>query len=122
MYAGAEPPRHQRRMALDRGNLATPPGLDYREGKTTNQCVNRFQDFFLSELVMHYSCTLSAENETPVPSEFPVNRLCHGLCSHDPFRSGFYWYSKGVAFLKQTLRRFKKIKLAIPDIFSFPEI
>ena len=54
MYAGAEPPRYQRRMAFDRGNLATPPGLDYRDGKTKNQCVNRFQDFFLSELVMHY--------------------------------------------------------------------
>jgi hypothetical protein len=54
MYARAEPPRHQRRLALDRGNLATPPGVDHRDGKTTTQCVNQFQDFFLSELVLHY--------------------------------------------------------------------
>jgi len=40
-------------VALDRGILAPPPGLDYRNGQTNNQCVNQFQNFFLSELVLH---------------------------------------------------------------------
>ena len=42
-------------MASGRGNLAPPPGLDLRDGKIQNLCVNRFRAFFLSELVLHYT-------------------------------------------------------------------
>ena len=51
MYARTESPQHQRRLAFGRGDLVTPPGMDYREGKTTTKCVNQFQTFLLSELV-----------------------------------------------------------------------
>jgi hypothetical protein len=54
MHARTDPPQLERRLALGRGNLATPPGLDRREGKTTNQCVNPFQTVLLPELVLHY--------------------------------------------------------------------
>jgi hypothetical protein len=53
MHARPESPHYQCRLALDRGILAPPPGLDYRNPKTNNQCVNQFQSFFLSELVLH---------------------------------------------------------------------
>src|SRR5258708_29463060 len=56
MYARTESPNDQRRVAFDRRNLATPPGLDCREGKTKT-CVNQFQPFFLSELVLHHCYT-----------------------------------------------------------------
>ena len=61
MYARSEPPHHQSRLASGRGNLATPPALDNRNGKKSNQCVNRFQNFFLSELVLHYKSPENAE-------------------------------------------------------------
>src|SRR5580765_2347257 len=53
MYARTESPHDQCRVAFDRRDLATPPGLDCREGKTKT-CVNQFQSFFLSELVLHH--------------------------------------------------------------------
>jgi hypothetical protein len=55
MYAQSESPHPARRLAAGCGNLATPPGLDHREGQKTNQCVNQFKTFFLSELVLHYT-------------------------------------------------------------------
>ena len=55
MYAGAESPHHQRRLAPGRGDLATPPGMDHRNGKTKTESVNQFQTVFLSELVLHYT-------------------------------------------------------------------
>lgn len=55
MYAGAESPRHQSRLAFGRGNLATPPGMDHRYRKTSTKCVNQFQTFLLSEFVLHYN-------------------------------------------------------------------
>src|SRR5438309_573033 len=55
MYARSEPSHYQSRLASGCGNLATPPELDYRNGKNSNQCVNRFQAVFLSELVLHYT-------------------------------------------------------------------
>ena len=64
MYARSGPPLHQRHVALGRGNLAPPPGLDLRDAKITNPCVNRFRAFFLSELVLHYSDLTQAEIAT----------------------------------------------------------
>src|SRR3974390_339351 len=55
MYVRSESPPPQRRLASGRGNLAPPPGLDLRNDKIQNQCVNRFQRLFLSELVLHYT-------------------------------------------------------------------
>src|SRR6516162_5824054 len=62
MYVRSEPPHHQSHLASGRGNLATPPGLDLCNGKKSNQCVNRFQNFFLSELVLHYTDASSGTN------------------------------------------------------------
>jgi len=55
MYARSEPPRHQRRLAVGRGNLASQPETDHRDGKISTQCVNEFQSFILSELVLRYT-------------------------------------------------------------------
>lgn len=59
MYVRSEHPHHQSRVASGCGNLAPPPGLDHRNGQKPNQCVNRFQILFLSELVLHYNVVAS---------------------------------------------------------------
>ena len=69
MYAGAESPHNQRRVAFGRGDLATPPGMDHRNGKTTTESVNQFQTIFLSELVLHYTFDVSDPTKPTFDSE-----------------------------------------------------
>src|SRR6266480_4172695 len=54
MHARTESPQLKRRLAFNRGRLAPPPAMDYRPAKPTTECVNQFQRFFLSELILHY--------------------------------------------------------------------
>ena len=55
MYARKEPPHPERRMASACGRLATPPAVDIHSGQPTTKCVNQFQRFFLSELILHHT-------------------------------------------------------------------
>src|SRR5438477_162080 len=55
MHARTESPQLKRRLAFNRGRLAPPPAMDYRPAKPTTECVNQFQRFFLSELILHYT-------------------------------------------------------------------
>src|SRR5216117_1185822 len=64
MHARTESPQLKRRLAFNRGRLAPPPAMDYRPAKPTTECVNQFQRFFLSELILHYkSETLDFKRE-----------------------------------------------------------
>src|SRR5262245_30415953 len=55
MYARKESPHPQRRLAFACGRLAPPPELDLRSGQPPTKCVNQFQRFFLSELILHHN-------------------------------------------------------------------